>query len=103
MDELKVKVVYRDRDLNPTSEKTYLLRDYTDMLKMDILRAVADVEDLVYITNGNKPKDEWSDDTWTAFQRIRHKLLDKAGSIGRLPNDIIQTGDEHDGKTAMGD
>ena len=98
MDELKVKVVYRDRDLNPTSEKTYLLRDYTDMLKMDILRAVADVEDLVYITNGNKPKDEW-----TAFQRIRHKLLDKAGSIGRLPNDIIQTGDEHDGKTAMGD
>ena len=103
MDELKVKVVYRDRDLNPTSEKTYLLRDYTDMLKMDILRAVADVEDLVYITNGNKPKDEWSDDTWTVFQRIRHKLLDKAGSIGRLPNDIIQTGDEHDGKTAMGD
>ncbi len=103
MDELKVKVVYRDRDLNPTSEKTYLLRDYTDMLKMDILRAVTDVEDLVYITNGNKPKEEWSDDTWTAFQRIRHKLLDKAGSIGRLPNDIIQTGDEHDGKTAMGD
>lgn len=92
MDDLKVKVVYRDRNLNPTSEKTYLLHDYTDMLKMNILRIIADIEDLVYITNGNKPKDEWSDDTWTAFQRIRHKLLDKAGSIGRLPDDLV--GDE---------
>ena len=49
MDDLKVKVVYRDRNLNPTSEKTYLLHDYTDMLKMDILRVIADIEDLVYI------------------------------------------------------
>lgn len=89
MDHLKVKVVYRDCNLNPTSEKTYLLHDYTDMLRMDILRAVTDVEDLVYIATGNKPKDEWNDETWTAFQRLRHKLLDKAGSIGRLPDNIV--------------
>ena len=92
MDEWKVKVVYRDRNLNPTSEKTYLLRDYTDMLKIDMLHLVEDVEDLVYIATGNKPKDEWSDDTWTAFQRVRHKLLDKAGSVGRLPNDMVGDG-----------
>lgn len=92
MDEWKVKVVYRDRNLNPTSEKTYLLRDYTDMLKIDMLHLVEDVEDLVYIATGNKPKDEWSDDTWTAFQRVRHKLLDKAGAVGRLPNDMVGDG-----------
>lgn len=92
MDALKVKVVYRDRNLNPTSEKTYLLRDYTDMLKMDMLHLVEDVEDLVLIANGNKPKDEWNDDTWTAFQRIRHKLLDKAGAVGRLPDNMVGDG-----------
>lgn len=92
MQDMKVRIIYRDRELNPTAEKIYPLQDYADMLKMDVLRIVTDVEDLVYLANGNRPKDEWSDDTWTAFQKIRHKLLDKAGSIGRLPQDIV--GDE---------
>ena len=89
MDDLKVKVVYRDRNLNPTSEQVYPLRDYADMLRLDLMRVVSDVEDLVYMVNGNKPKDEWSDETWILFQKIRHKLLDKAGAIGRLPDDMV--------------
>ena len=90
MDDLKVKVVYRNKELNPTSEQVYCIQDYTDMLRLDLMRIVTDVEDLVYMANGNKNKDEWSDDTWTLFQKIRHKLLDKAGAIGRLPNDIVR-------------
>lgn len=61
---------------------------------------LADVEDLVYIANNGKGKDEWSDATWLAYQKIRHKLLDKAGAISRLPDDIWD-GSENDGDTEM--
>lgn len=58
------------------------------MLRADLLRLITDVEDMVYMMNGNKPKDEWADETWASFCRIKHKLLDKAGDIGRLPDNI---------------
>lgn len=45
---------------------------------------------MVYQANGNKPKEEWSDESWSTFCRIKHKLLDKAGDIGRLPENIFE-------------
>lgn len=86
---LKVKVVYRNRKLEPTSEKTYSLREYTDMLKANMLSVISSVEDLAYIANDNKSQDEWSDETWALFQRIRHKQLDIAGSVERLSETIV--------------
>ena len=88
MNNLKVNVVYRDKNLDPVYEKTYALRDYTDMIRMNIMRIITDVEDIVYTANGNLPKDDWSDKTFVAFQHIKHKLLDNAGAIGRLPDEI---------------
>lgn len=66
------------------------------MVRADLLRLITDVEDLVYRANGNKPKDEWSDESWADFCRIKHKLLDKAGDVGRLPDNIFEysEGDE---------
>lgn len=93
MTDLKIKVVYRDKNLDPTFIKTYPLRDYTDMLRMNLVHIISDVEDLVYRTTG-KSKDEWDDDTWTRFQHIKHKLLDNAGSISRLPSDLIEGGEQ---------
>ena len=87
---LGVQVVYRNRDMEPIYSKTYSLAEYTDMLRNDLLRLVTDVEDLCYAANGNKPKDEWSDATFSAFNKIKHKLLDKAGDIGRLPQNITE-------------
>lgn len=60
------------------------------MVRADLLRLITDVEDLVYQANGNKPKDEWTDESWAAFCRIKHKLLDKAGDIGRLPDNLFE-------------
>lgn len=88
MEDLRVKVVYRDKNLEPTYQRTYLLKDYTDMIRMNLLRVISDVEDLVYITRSGQSKEDWSDDVWVRYQHIRHKLLDNAGSIGRLPEDI---------------
>lgn len=86
--QLSVKVTYRNERLEPVYEKTYSLTDYTDMLRIDLLRLITDVEEMAYELNGNKPKEQWSDETWGLFCRIKHKLLDKAGDIGRLPSNL---------------
>ena len=87
-----VKITYRNAKLEPVSTQLYSLEDYTDMLRSDQLKIITDVEDGFYVANGNKCKDEWPDDVWGAFVRIKHKLLDKAGSIGRLPENIVKAG-----------
>lgn len=86
--ELYVKVTYRDKEMNPTYSKTYTLKEYTDMLRADLLKLVTDVENLCYVANGNKQKEEWTDETFAGFCLIKHKLLDKAGDVGRIPENI---------------
>ena len=88
-DELCVKVTYKNKDMQPVYSKTYTLEEYTDMLRADLMKLVSDVENLCYVANDNKPKDEWSDDTFSLFCLIKHKLLDKAGDIGRIPENIV--------------
>lgn len=83
--EIVVKVTYRDKDLRPTYTKTYSLDEYAETIRSDLQNLVGDVETLGYIANGNKAKEEWSDESFAIFTRIKHKLLDKAGEIGRLP------------------
>lgn len=85
-----VRVVYRNRNMTPTSAKTYTLQEYTGMLREDLLRLVTNVEDLCYEVNNNRPKEEWSEETFTAFNKIKHKLLDKAGEIGRMPENLVE-------------
>lgn len=89
MKELRVRVIYRDKDLRPTCDKTYSLPEYTEGLKSDLQALVSEVETLGYIANGNKPKEEWTDASFELFSRIKHKLLDKAGEISRLPSNIV--------------
>lgn len=89
MNDIGVKVTYRNEKLDPVYEKIYSLKEYTDMLRADLLRLITDVEDMIYRANDNKPREEWTDETWAAFCRFKHKLLDKAGDIGRLPENIF--------------
>lgn len=100
---LGVKVVYRNAQLEPVQEKTFRLDDYTALLKMDLMRVINDVEELGYLANGGAAKEDWSDRTWALFTKIKHKLLDKAGDVGRLPENIItyETG-EGDGEDCLG-
>lgn len=86
--EICVRITYRDKDLQPTYTKTYSLSEYADSMRADLQGLVGEVETLGYIANGNKPKDEWSDESFAVFSRVKHKLLDKAGEIGRLPLNI---------------
>jgi len=88
--QLGVQVVYRNKNLDPVYSKTYTLQEYTDMLKTDLMRLITDVENLCYTVNGNKTKEEWSEETFQAFVKIKHKLLDKAGEIKRIPENIVE-------------
>ena len=91
---LKAKVQYRNRRQEVLQEVDYLLQDYTDVLSMDMKRIISDIEDLVYTANGGKSKEDWSEGELTQFNKIRCKLLDKAGELSRLPGCI------YDGDTA---
>ena len=37
------------------------------MLSLDLKRIITDIEDLVYMTNGNKSKDDWNEVELMAF------------------------------------
>lgn len=87
---LGVKVIYRNGQMEPVYEKEYTQEDYCGMLREDLLRLITDVEDLVYEVNGGKKKEDWPDPTWTAFCKIKHKIQDKAGDIGRLPENLME-------------
>ena len=92
--EIGVLAIYRDKDMTPVYTKTYTLREYTDMIRVDLMRLISDVEDLCYEVNGNRAKEDWSDETYSAFSKIKHKLLDKAGDISRLPDNLIEIRNE---------
>jgi len=91
--DLGVKVTYRNAKLEPVSTQLYSLGDYTDMMRNDLLKVISDIEDAFYIACGNKHRDEWPDELWGAFTRIKHKILDKAGDIGRLPDNLVRDGE----------
>ena len=92
-DDLGVRVVYRGSNLKPVYTKEYTLQEYTEMLQNDLMWLVTDLENLCYDASGNKPKAEWSDRLWVGFNTIKHKLLDKAGDIGRLPRNLYERGE----------
>lgn len=57
---------------------------------------ISDVEALIYHLTG-LPRVEWDVETWKAFSQIRHKLLDKAGEISRLPEHMKEALANKDG------
>ena len=82
-----VKVTYRNEDLVPVCIKEYALGEYTDLLKNNLMRIITDVEDVLYEATGRQ-KDGWSPAIAAKFGKIKHKLLDNAGEISRLPINI---------------
>lgn len=87
-----VTVDYRNAKREVVHTKTYSFEEYTEMMRLDLLRIISDVENLVYLTNHNQSKEDWPDEVWNSFTGIKHKLLDKANDIGRLP-DTLKVGD----------
>ena len=92
MSGFKVKIEYKNKDLETVVEKEYDFIDYTEMLNIELKRLLADIEDAFYYFSGNKQKQDWPPELTERFDKIRHKLLDQANAIRRLPENLSYNG-----------
>ena len=92
MSDFKVKIEYKNKNLETVVEKEYNFIDYTEMLNLELKRILMDIEDAFYYLSGNKQKQDWSPELTERFQKIRHKLLDQANAIRRLPENLSYKG-----------
>ena len=92
MNDFTVKVAYRSKDMTDMREWTYDFKPYTEMMKRELMRIIMEVEDTIYHLQGSRSKEEWDSETMEHFQKIRHKLLDQANSIERLPQTLHYKG-----------
>ena len=89
MSDWVVKIEYKNKDLETVVEKEYDFIDYTDMLNLNLKHILMDVEDAFYTFSGNKQRKDWSPELREKFTKIRHKILDEANSIKRLPETLF--------------
>ena len=87
-----VLVEFMNRDLEKVGERVYTFREYADMIDLELKRIIMDVEDLFYDIEDGKPQEEWSEKNRSRFQKIRHKLLDQANAVKRLPTHLRYKG-----------
>lgn len=92
MSDWKVRIEYKNKDLETVIEKEYEFSDYTEMLNLELKRVLMDIEDAFYYFSGNKQKSEWDEELTNRFNKIRHKLLDQANAIRRLPGTLSYHG-----------
>ena len=92
MGDFTVKVSYKNKNLENVSDHTYDFRQYTEMIKLELMRIIMDVEDAFYTLQGETEKQDWDKETMTKFQKIRHKLLDQANAVERIPQNLYFNG-----------
>lgn len=106
--DLSVHIVYRNAERMPVADALYAIDEYARMLSNDLLKLITDVEDCIYAATDGQSKEDWNDNTFVRFCKVKHKLLDKAGEISRLPENIVRGGvgngeDSECPKTGHGD
>lgn len=84
-----VQLEYRNKRMEIVSQKECSLGDYTELLKNGLIRFILEVEELTYKATDGKSKQEWPDDVAASFQKLRHKLLDMAGEVQRLSENLV--------------
>lgn len=89
VEDYKVKITYRNRSLENVSQRVIPLTDYCKEQKQMLMRIIADVENAFYALQNYKSKSEWPEEAINAFQKIRHKILDSANNVERMPQNIF--------------
>lgn len=92
MSDFKVTIEYKNKNLETVVKKEYSFIDYTEMLNLELKRILMDIEDTFYYLSGNKQKQDWSPELTERFTKIRHKILDQANAIKRLPENLTYKG-----------
>lgn len=92
MNDFQVKIEYRNKNLETVVEKEYDFVQYTDMLNLELMRLLMEIEDGFYYCCDYKQKEDWPPAVLERFKKIRHKMLDEANAIKRLPDNLYVKG-----------
>ena len=92
MSDWTVKIEYKNKNLETVVEKEYDFIQYTEMLNLELMKIIMDVEEAFYAFSDNKQKEDWDPEYQEKFKKIRHKLLDQANAIKRLPSNLSYRG-----------
>jgi len=92
MSDWKVTIEFKNKDMETVLEREYDFVDYTAMLDRELKRVLKNVEDAFFYFSNYKPKEEWDKDLLERFDIIRHKMLDQANAIKRLPQNLSYKG-----------
>ena len=92
MSDFLVKIEYKNENMETVVEKEYDFYSYTEMLHLNLMRIIGEIEDAFYYLSGNKRKEDWPPELKERFKKIRHKLLDQANDIKRLPHNLSYKG-----------
>lgn len=87
-----VNITYKNRALEPVGERSYPFASYCAEQKFNITRTLIDIENVFYHFNNGRPKEMWEKEDQEYFHHIRHKLLDVANNIERLPQNLCRNG-----------
>lgn len=87
-----VNVVYKNKNMEPVFKKNYQFADYCQEQKFNLLKVISDVENAFYRSQDGLAKESWPQSVMDDFQRIRHKLLDIANGVERLPQNLCFKG-----------
>jgi hypothetical protein len=85
LSKLVVRVQYRNAAREIIGEEEFPLINYMKIQENRAMHLVTDVENLLYDIFDGKPKEEWPDHAYREFLLLRHKILDHAGNVGRVP------------------
>ena len=88
MSDFKVRISYKNKNMETVVEKEYDFLDYTMLINLDLKKVLGLIEDAFVYMNGGNSKQEWSKETLERFNEIRHKILDQANAVRRLPETL---------------
>ena len=89
---MTVTVNYYNREKNDMKAETYGFREYTELLKQELIQILINVEDAFYRFNDERPPEEWDEKSVKEYAHIRRKILDQANAILRLPQTMKYRG-----------
>lgn len=87
-----VKIEYKNQNMETVVEKEYDFISYTEMIHLALMRIIVEIEDSFYSFSGGKRKEDWPPELTEKFKKIRHKLLDQANAVKRLPQNLTYKG-----------
>lgn len=92
MSDLTVKIEYKNKNMETVISKEYPFIQYTELIANELTSVITDVENAFYAFEKGEQRENWSPDNLQRFKEIRHKLLDHANSIRRLPKSLQYRG-----------